>query len=73
MIGQHLIELFQPFRVDLLYGDPYLLVNLLSPLVEQTVIRHLLRKGMFEDVFQLREKALLIDELQSLKVDKIGF
>ncbi len=28
---------------------------------------------MFEDVFQLREKALLMDELQSLKVEQIGF
>ena len=43
MIGQHLVELFQPVRVDLLDRLSDLLVNLLSPFAKEAVIRDLLR------------------------------
>ncbi len=68
MIGQHLVELFQSFRVELFYGPTYLFMNLLSPFEKQAVIGNLLSEGVFKDVFQLREKSLLVDELESLEV-----
>ena len=48
-------------------------MDLLPPLEKQAVVGHLLSQGMFEDVLQLRKQALLVDKLQSLKVNEIGF
>ena len=41
-------------------------------LSKQAVVGHLLGQGVLEDVLQLREEALLIDELQSLEVQELG-
>ena len=40
---------------------------------KQAVVGHLLGQGVLEDVFQLREEALFIDELQALEVEQVGF
>ena len=41
-----------------------------APLVEKRVVRHLVRKTMFESIFKLREKVRLVKKLSGLKVNK---
>ena len=48
-------------------------MNFLSSSEKQAVIGDLLDERMFEYVLQLGEKALLVYDLQSLKVKEIGF
>ena len=73
MVGEHLVELFQPVWVDLFDSPSNLLMDLLSPFKKQAVISYLLGEGVFKDIFELREKSLLVDELKTLKVDEMGF
>ena len=73
MIGQHLVEFFQSLGIQAFNGLADLLVNLLPPVDQQAVVGHLLNQGMSEYVLQVREKALLVDEFQPLKVDQPGF
>ena len=68
MVGQHLVELLQPLRVKFLNRLSDLFVDLFPPLEQQAVVRHLLGQGVLEDKLELREKALLLDKLQSLEV-----
>ncbi len=48
-------------------------MNLLSPLEKQAIIGDFLGEGMLEDVFQFRKKTLLVNELQALKIEEMGF
>ena len=70
MISKKLVIFLQPLRIDLLDGLTDLLMNFPSPLQEQTVVCHLLREGVLEDVFQLREELLLVNQLQTLKIEE---
>jgi len=73
VMRQHLVKLFQPVWIQLLYGLSYPFMNLLPPLEKKAIVGYLLSKGVFEDIFQLRKQALLIDELQPLEVEEIRF
>ena len=65
VVGEHLVELLQAVRVEVLYGLPYRSVELFPLLLEQGVVGHLLGEGVLEDVLQFGEEALLVDELQA--------
>ena len=68
MIGKHLVEFFPPLGVQVLNGPSDLLVNLLPSVNKKAVVSHLLDERMSEYVLKVREKVLLVDEFQPLKV-----
>jgi hypothetical protein len=68
MMAQHFIEFFQSIRVKLFQGVSYFLMDLFLPLVEQTVISHLLGQGVLEDIFEFGKEPLFVDELQTLQI-----
>ena len=41
------------------------------PLLEQRVVRDLVRKTMFESIFEIGEKARLVEKLRGLKVSEV--
>ena len=72
MIGKHLVELFQAIGIERFYSFAYPLVDFLPAFEKEAVVRHFLREGMPEDIFELRKQALLVDEFQALEVQEIA-
>ena len=68
MIGEFLVVLGQPIRVEFLNGLPDRFVKLLPALDEEAVVGHILNHRMLEDVRWLRQESLPVDDLQRLGV-----
>ena len=68
VMRQLFVVLGQPIGIELLDRGPDGAVQLPAPLLQQAVVGDVLDHGMLEDVGRFREKALLVDDLESLEL-----